>query len=180
MAVLEIETGGVVAGGRRPSSDTPTHLEIYRGFPGVGAVVHAHSIYATAWAQLARPLPCAGTTHADHFCGSIPVARPLTQAEIADDYERACGKSVVETFQREGLDPQRVPAIFLPGHAPFVWGATAQAAVENAVALEIVAQMALWMSAAQTPLPELPEPLRRKHFERKHGPRAYYGQDRSP
>lgn len=179
IVVLSVEDGRGVSGSRRPSSDAPTHLELYRGFPTVGAVVHAHSPYATAWAQLARPLPCYGTTHADHFAGAIPVARALTDAEVAAEYERAAGISIVDTFRREGLDPLHVPAVFLPGHAPFVWGATAQAAVENAVALETVCRMALAAGAALAPLPELPPAVLRKHFERKHGVGAYYGQNRS-
>ncbi len=173
MVVLDLEDGRVVSGRLRPSSDTPTHVELYRGFPAIGAVVHTHSVHATAWAQLARPLPCCGTTHADHFAGPVPVARPLTAEEIAGDYERACGRSIVETFDRDAADPGKVPAVFLPGHAPFVWGPDAKAAVENAVALEAVARMALLMGAS---LRELPESFCRRHFERKHGRRAYYGQ----
>lgn len=176
IVVLNIAEGKIVAGQRRPSSDTPTHLELYRGFPTIGAVVHTHAEHSTAWAQLARPLPCYGTTHADHFAGAVPVARPLTPAEIESEYERATGVSIVETFRQAGLDPLQMPAVFLPGHAPFVWGATPQAAVENAVALEAVTRMALLMGAHQSSIPELPEAIRRKHFERKHGPNAYYGQ----
>jgi len=176
IVVLSIEDGRVVSGSLRPSSDAPTHLELYRGFPTVGAAVHAHSPHATAWAQLARPLPCYGATHADHFAGAVPVARALTDAEVAADYERAAGLSIVETFRRAGLDPLHIPAVFLPGHAPFAWGATEKAAVENAVALEAVSRMALAAGAAIHPLPELPPAILRKHFERKHGAGAYYGQ----
>ncbi len=180
IVVLAIEDGRVASGRLRPSSDTPTHLELYRGFPTVGAIVHTHSTHATVWAQLARPLPCFGTTHADHFAGAVPVSRPLTEAEIAAEYERASGVSIVETFRAQNLDPLHVPAVFLPGHAPFVWGATARAAVENAVALEEVARMALLMGAPAEHLRELPEAVRRKHFERKHGAHAYYGQEKKP
>lgn len=176
IVVLSLADGKVVAGHRRPSSDTPTHLELYRGFPTIGAVVHTHAEHSTAWAQLARPLPCYGTTHADHFAGPVPVARPLTPEEIESRYEQATGVSIVETFRQAGLDPLHMPAVFLPGHAPFVWGATPQAAIENAVALEAVARMALLMGAPRAALTELPAEILRKHFERKHGPKAYYGQ----
>lgn len=176
IVVLNLADGKVVSGHRRPSSDTPTHLELYRGFPTIGAVVHTHAEHSTAWAQLARPLPCYGTTHADHFAGPVPVARPLTPEEIENRYEQATGASIVETFRQAGLDPLHMPAVFLPGHAPFVWGATPQAALENAVALEAVARMALLMGAPHAALTELPSEILRKHFERKHGPKAYYGQ----
>ena len=176
IVLLALEDGKPLEGGLRPSSDTPTHLHLYRSFPAIGAIVHTHSTHATAWSQLGRPLPCFGTTHADHFHGAVPVARPLTPAEIRDAYEHASGVSIVETFQRDGLDPAHVPAVLLPGHAPFVWGPNAPAAVDNAIALEAVARMALLMGAALRELPELDARVRDKHFERKHGPSAYYGQ----
>jgi L-ribulose-5-phosphate 4-epimerase len=176
MVLLSLEDGAVVEGVLRPSSDTPTHLHLYRGFPSIGAIVHTHSTHATAWAQLGRPLPCFGTTHADHFHGAVPVARRLSAKEIAGGYEHAAGVSIVETFRRARLDPDHVPAVLLPGHAPFVWGPDARAAVDNAIALEEVARMALLMGAHLRARPGLDPRLLDKHFERKHGPGSYYGQ----
>jgi len=176
IVLLSLEDGRVLDGQLNPSSDTPTHLCLYQKFPAIGAIVHTHSTHATAWAQLGRPLPCFGTTHADHFHGPVPVARRLTPREIADGYEHATGVSIVETFQEQRLDPAHMPAVLLPGHAPLVWGPDAQAAVDNAVALEAVARMALLMGAAERELPELEASVRNKHFERKHGSGAYYGQ----
>jgi len=178
MVLLDLESVRVRDNGLRPSSDAPTHLHLYRSFPNIGAIVHTHSTHATAWAQLNRPLPCFGTTHADHFHGPVPVARRLSADEIARDYEHHTGVSVVETFARGGIDPDHVPAVLLPGHAPFVWGPDARAAVENAVALEAVARMALLMGAAGRELPELDPAVRDRHFARKHGPSASYGQGR--
>ena len=176
IVLVSLEDGSVVDGQLRPSSDTPTHLHLYRSFPEIGGVVHTHSTHATAWAQLGRPLPCFGTTHADHFHGPVPVARPLTRAEIETGYEHATGVSIVETFRQQGLTPAHVPAVLLPGHAPFTWGPDVKHAVENAIALEAVARMALLMGAATQERPELDAAVRDKHFERKHGPKAYYGQ----
>ena len=176
MVLLELDSGCALKVGLRPSSDAPTHLHLYRHFPTIGAIVHTHSPHATAWAQLGRPLPCFGTTHADHFHGSVPVARRLRTREINEAYEHASGVSIVETFARQGLHPEHVPAVLLPGHAPFTWGPDAQAAVDNAIALEAVARMALLMDAGRQKLPELDAQVRDKHFQRKHGPRAYYGQ----
>jgi L-ribulose-5-phosphate 4-epimerase len=176
IVLLALDDGRVLEGKMRPSSDTPTHLHLYRNFPSIGGIVHTHSTHATAWSQLGRPLPCFGTTHADHFHGSVPVARRLRAREIADAYEQATGASIVETFARKGLNPEHVPAVFLPGHAPFTWGPDVQSAVGNAIALEAVAHMALLMGAGQQKLPELDGRIRDKHFERKHGSRAYYGQ----
>lgn len=176
MVLLSLEDGRVLEGSLRPSSDTPTHLHLYRNFAAIGGVVHTHSTHATAWAQLARPLPCFGTTHADHFHGPVPVARRLKPAEIAGGYEHATGVSIVETFAQLKLNPDHVPAVLLPGHAPFIWGSTAQEAVKNAITLEAVAQMALLMGAADRKIPELNARICDKHFQRKHGPNAYYGQ----
>lgn len=176
IVLVSLEDGAVVDGRLRPSSDTPTHLHLYRCFPKVGGIVHTHSTHATAWAQLGRALPCYGTTHADHFHGPVPVARTLTSTEIANDYERSTGVSIVETFQTLGLAPEHVPGVLLPGHAPFTWGDDLAQAVDNAIALEAVARMAFLMGAAQREVPELEAQIRDKHFERKHGPRAYYGQ----
>lgn len=176
IVLLDLRDGRVLGGGLRPSSDTPTHLHLYRSFPDIGAIVHTHSVHATAWAQLGRPLPCYGTTHADHFHGDVPVARRLTARELAGGYEHATGVSIVDTFARGKLDPNHQPAVLLPGHAPFAWGPDARKAVENAVALEQVARMALLMGAAQRRLPALDARVRDLHFKRKHGPAAYYGQ----
>ncbi len=177
IVICDLDTGNVQQGSFSPSSDTPTHLHLYRAFPDIGAIVHTHSPSATAWAQLARPLPCYGTTHADHFNGAIPVARPLRADEIEGTYEHAAGVSIVDTFQAEGLNPLDMPAAFLPGHAPFVWGTTLRAAIDNAVALEEVARMALLMGAHRDPAPAPLDPrIVAKHFNRKHGAQAYYGQ----
>ena len=169
----------VVEGNLRPSSDTPTHLLLYQRFAEIGGIVHTHSRYATAWAQAMRPLPCFGTTHADAFYGAVPCTRPLADEEIAADYERNTGLVIVETFQNLGVNPSDVPAVLVAQHAPFTWGKDAAKAVENAVTLEEVAAMAVWTLVAQEAwhrLPSVPQTLLDKHFWRKHGERAYYGQ----
>ncbi len=180
IVLLSLADGTVVDSALRPSSDSPTHLALYRRFEAIGAVVHTHSPHATAWAQLGKPLPCFGTTHADHFYGPIPVARRLRAGEIDGAYEQATGMSIVETFRAARLDPLHMPAVLLPGHAPFVWGVDLAAAVQNAVALERVARMALLMGAGRRTLPDISTRLLRKHFFRKHGPGAYYGQAGAP
>jgi len=167
--------GRVVEGKLRPSSDLATHLEIYRQWPSVGAVVHTHSHFATAWAQAAQEIPCYGTTHADYFNGPIPVTRALTDAEIADDYERNTGRVIVERFDGE---PNTMPAVLVPGHASFVWGATVEAAVETASILEEVARLAYHTAVLNPAAEPLAQALLHKHFRRKHGPSAYYGQKR--
>jgi len=169
--------GAVVEGELRPSSDTPTHLELYRRFPGVGGIVHTHSRYATTMAQARLPIPCTGTTHADHFDGEVPVTRTLTPAEVARGYEHETGVLIAETFDLLGLDPARVPAVLLAGHAPFAWGASVQKAMDNAVALEAVAEMTLHLHAMGKSIPLEPHVLE-KHQSRKHGPNAYYGQNK--
>ena len=174
--VLDLATGAVVAGDRRPSSDAPTHLFLVRTFAAVGAVVHTHSPFATAWAQARRDLPCLGTTHADHFRGSVPVTRDLTEAEINGDYEERTGAVIVETFAKRELDPLAVPAALVASHGPFVWGASIEAAVENAVVLEDVAASSYRSIGIAGNIESIAEPLLAKHFERKHGAAAYYGQ----
>lgn len=174
MVVVDLETGATVEGDLRPSSDTPTHLLLYRAFPGIGGVVHTHSLYATAWAQARRDLPALGTTHADYFHGPVPCTRLLTPEEIAGEYELNTGRVIAERFA--GLDPLHFPGVLVASHAPFAWGETVEKAAENAVVLEHLARLAsetLRISAAAEPMqPELLD----RHFLRKHGPGAYYGQ----
>lgn len=174
--VVAIATGEVVAGAGRPSSDTPTHLVLYRAFAAVGGVVHTHSPYATVWAQARRELPCLGTTHADHFHGPVPVTRELTAAEIDDAYEERTGSVILEALAARGLDPLELPAALVASHAPFAWGAGVEEAVENAIALEVVAASAYRSLALASALPQIPQELLEKHFSRKHGAAAYYGQ----
>ena len=178
MVVVEIDTGHVVEGDLRPSSDTPTHLRLYQSFSSIGGVIHTHSIYATSFAQASREIPCMGTTHADHFDGPVPIARQLMSQEISERYEAATGDAIVERVESDPRGPLAVPAILLPQHGPFVWGATVSEAVRNAVALEAVAQMALNSLAICSAGSEatLQHELLEKHQQRKHGPAAYYGQ----
>ncbi|MCX7008205.1 MAG: L-ribulose-5-phosphate 4-epimerase AraD [Kiritimatiellaeota bacterium] len=176
IVVLALADGRIVEGKLRPSSDTPTHLYLYQQFAGIGGIVHTHSVRATAWAQAGSAIPCFGTTHADNFHGPVPLARKLTKAEVAANYELNTGVAIVDTFRRGHLDPLRVPGVLMPGHAPFAWGRTAQAALENAIALEAVAGMALDTLALKAKAALLPQHLLDKHFLRKHGAGAYYGQ----
>ena len=174
--VIDLASGELVAGTRRPSSDTPTHLVLYRAFAGAGGIVHTHSPFATAWAQALRELPCFGTTHADHFHGPVPLTRRLTAAEIEGDYEERTGAVIVELFAQRGLDPLDVPAALVASHGPFAWGPRVEDAVENAIALEAVAASAFRSLALAPGLEGIPEELLEKHFARKHGAAAYYGQ----
>jgi L-ribulose-5-phosphate 4-epimerase len=178
ISVVDIESGAVVDGRTRPSSDTPTHLVLYRAWLDVGGVVHTHSSFATAWAQAGEEIPCFGTTHADHFDGAVPVTRPLTAAEIEGEYEEATGEVILETFVRLGHAPLDRPGILVASHGPFVWGASVEEAVENAIALEEVAAGALRTRQVRADVPPIDDHLRRRHFRRKHGPEAYYGQSR--
>jgi len=177
MVVVDLD-GAPVEGTLNPSSDTPTHIILYRSFPDIGGVTHTHSRFATAFAQARREIPCLGTTHADHFHGPVPVTRPLSEAEVADGYEANTGHVIVSRFA--GLDPMAMPAVLAAGHAPFTWGLTARASVQNAVALEAVAEMALWTGRIVPEPPGLEDYLVKKHYERKHGPAAYYGQNTTP
>jgi L-ribulose-5-phosphate 4-epimerase len=172
--VLTDLDGRVIDSNLRPSSDLPTHLELYRQFPKAGGVAHTHSAAATAWAQAQRPIPCFGTTHADYFHGPVPVTAPLSEAQIAGDYEHETGVAICETFAH--LDPEAIPAVLVAGHAPFTWGADADAAVHHAVILEYVAKMASATLAINPQAAALPRALHDRHFLRKHGPTAYYGQ----
>ncbi|MFW5692995.1 MAG: L-ribulose-5-phosphate 4-epimerase AraD [Thermoguttaceae bacterium] len=172
LVVVDLE-GRIVEGELRPSTDTATHLTLYRTFEQIGGVTHTHSRYATMFAQARRPIPCLGTTHADHFHGPVPVTRPLAEAETAD-YEAATGRIIVERFTE--LDPLAMPAVLAAGHGPFTWGRDAADSVRNAVALEAVAEMALGTRLLDPDAPELEPYLLEKHYGRKHGPNAYYGQ----
>jgi len=175
VVLVDLE-GNVVEGERRPSTDTPTHLELYRAYDWIGGIVHTHSPFATAWAQALRELPCLGTTHADHFHGPVPVTRQLTAAEIESDYEERTGAVIVEAFVERGLDPLELPAALVASHGPFVWGAEVEDAVENAVALEAVAANAYRSFQLAAGIEAIPPELLEKHFARKHGAGAYYGQ----
>lgn len=177
IVVLSIETGEVVEGELRASSDTPTHLLLYQKLPYIGGVVHTHSSYATSWAQAQRQIPCMGTTHADHFNGPVPLTRQLTSEEIKSNYEHNTGKVIIEYLSGQAGNPQEISAVLVPQHGPFVWGKTTAAALENAVALEAIAQMAMYAAMLNPQAPELPQALLDKHFTRKHGSNAYYGQE---
>ncbi len=178
IVVLDLASGAVVEGTGRPSSDTPTHRVLYQRFAAAGGIVHTHSLHATSWAQAQRPIPCFGTTHADHFRGAIPVTRLLTDAEIAAEYETNTGRVIVERFEQDGIDPVDMPACLDAAHGPFAWGSGPEQALENAVALEHVAAMAITTLTLRPAAPPIPDALREKHFTRKHGLAAYYGQPR--
>ncbi|WP_342042473.1 L-ribulose-5-phosphate 4-epimerase [Bacillus sp. OTU2372] len=175
LVVLDLD-GNIVEGSLRPSSDTPTHLALYRAFPQIGGIVHTHSPGATSWAQAGRPIPALGTTHADYFYGEIPCTRTLSQGEIDRGYELETGNVIIETFEKEGLDPVAMPGILLSGHAPFSWGKNANQAVHNAVVLEEVAKMALNTFTLNPQIKPIDQFLLDKHYLRKHGANAYYGQ----
>jgi len=179
IVLVEVAAGVARDAALRPSSDTRTHLRLYEAFPQVGGIVHSHSVHATAWAQAGRAIPCLGTTHADHFAGDIPIVRFLDEEEIDEDYEGKTGESIVEYFRHNGIDPLAVPGALVSGHGPFAWGETVSRAVENAIALEKIAELALLTLSIVADLPELPAHVRDKHFQRKHGPEAYYGQGSS-
>lgn len=174
MVVLDLESGKVVEGELNPSSDTPTHLELYRHFPTIGGVVHTHSTYATAFAQAKRSIPALGTTHADHFYGEIPCTRDMTDEEIRGEYEKNTGTVIVETF--EGKDPSEIPSVLVASHGVFSWGATPEKAAENGLVTERVAQMMLYGNLLGSDCSPMNQVLLDKHFLRKHGANAYYGQ----
>ncbi len=173
LVAVDLE-GRVVAGTLNPSSDTPTHLVLYRAFAGIGGIAHTHSVSATAFAQAGREIDCLGTTHADHFHGAVPVARALTPEEVESGYETHTGTVIVERFKT--LDPVAMPAVLAEHHAPFTWGRDAQDAVNNSIALETVAEMASRTLALAPDRAPIPDHIRHKHYSRKHGPDATYGQ----
>jgi L-ribulose-5-phosphate 4-epimerase len=175
LVVVDLE-GKVREGHRKPSSDTATHLALYRAFADIGGVVHTHSRNATIWAQAGQPIPALGTTHADYFYGDIPCTRPMSEAEIAGDYEGETGKVIIETFNQAGRDPQQVPGVLVYSHGPFAWGKDAADAVHNAVVLEEVAIMAMATRQLAPAIAPMQPELLDKHFLRKHGKHAYYGQ----
>ncbi len=175
MVVTDLD-GNIVEGDLRPSSDLPTHLELYKGFPGIGGVVHTHSRFATSFAQAEREMPCLGTTHADTFYGTVPLTRHLTDEEIREAYEKNTGTVIISTFREEGIDPEAVPAVFVRKHGPFTWGKDVAHAVESAIILEETAHMATITSILHEGVPAAPQYLLDKHYYRKHGKDAYYGQ----
>ncbi len=175
MVVVDLN-GNKVEGSLNPSSDTPTHLELYKAFPDIGSVVHTHSSYATSWAQSGRNIPCYGTTHADYIYGDVPCVRCLTKAEIDENYEKNTGILIATEFERLGIDPLATPAVLCKNHGPFVWGKTANKAVECAVVLEKIAKMAYRTELINNEVSRAPKELQDKHYLRKHGKNAYYGQ----
>ena len=177
LVVLDLE-GKIVEGKLNPSSDTKTHLELYKAFPTLGGIVHTHSTYAVAWAQAGLDIPCYGTTHADYFYGPIPCARHLTQEELDAGYELNTGNTIVECFKMRGIDPVAVPAVICHSHGPFTWGKDAADAVYHAVVLEEVAKMAIFTRQVYPAAAPAPQRIQDKHYMRKHGPNAYYGQSK--
>jgi L-ribulose-5-phosphate 4-epimerase len=176
VVVVALDDGAVVWGDNRPSSDTPTHRAIFNGMEDVGGVVHTHSRFATAWAQARADIPCLGTTHADHFRGPVPVTRPLSEQEISGDYEANTGRVIVEMYGPGGLDPDDAPGALVASHGPFAWGPDAAAAVKMAAAMEVIAELALHTLAIEPGRAPIESALMERHFSRKHGPLAYYGQ----
>jgi L-ribulose-5-phosphate 4-epimerase len=173
MVVLDLD-GKVVEGSLRPSSDTKTHTALYRVFQGIGGIVHTHSTYATAWAQARLPIPIYGTTHADHLAQDVPCTAVMSAEAVNGDYEAETGRQIIDCFRT--LDPHQIPMVLVAGHGPFTWGETADKAVYHAVVLEELAKIASITRSLDPDAPRLPEHLVRKHFERKHGKNAYYGQ----
>ena len=175
MVVVDLTTGETVEGKWKPSSDTATHLELYRKYPAMAGIVHTHSTNAVAFAQAGKDIPALGTTHADYFYGDIPCARSLTQQEVEEAYEANTGKVIIETLEGRGIDPMAVPGIVVQNHGPFAWGKSPANAVYNAVVMEKVAEMDI-LTLALNPAASMPQYILDKHYLRKHGPNAYYGQ----
>lgn len=176
MVVVDLE-GNIIEGKYKPSSDTATHIELYKKYPEIGGIVHTHSTWATSWAQAGRGIPLYGTTHADYFYGEIPCARNLTAEEINTDYEKNTGLVIIETFEENGLNPKHTPGVLCANHGPFSWGKDASEAVHNAVVLEEVAKMACFTEKINSQVKPAPQVIADKHFFRKHGENAYYGQN---
>ena len=174
MVVVDLE-GRIVEGTLNPSSDTPTHLELYKAFPEIGGVVHTHSTHAVVFAQAGMEIPPLGTTHADYFYGAVPVSRSLTRDEVQEAYEKNTGRVIVETVKETGKPPLAVPGVLVRNHGPFTWGKDPEEAVYHSVVLEEVAEMA-WKTLQMNPSAALPPYILEKHYQRKHGPNAYYGQ----
>lgn len=174
MVVVDLE-GRIVEGTLRPSSDTPTHLELYKAFPEIGGVVHTHSTHAVVFAQAGMEIPPLGTTHADYFYGAVPVSRSLTRDEVQEAYEKNTGRVIVETVKEMGREPLAVPGVLVRNHGPFTWGKDPEEAVYHSVVLEEIAEMA-WKTLQLNPAAALPPYILEKHYQRKHGPCAYYGQ----
>jgi L-ribulose-5-phosphate 4-epimerase len=173
MVVVDL-SGKVIEGNLQPSSDTPTHIELYKAFPSIGGIAHSHSKYATIFAQARREIPCFGTTHADAFYGSVPLTRLLKKNEVEKRYELNTGKIIIERFKK--LDPLEIPGVLVAGHGPFTWGTNASDAVKNNLILEYVAQIAFKSLSLNPKLKPVPEYILKKHYRRKHGSNAYYGQ----
>lgn len=180
MVVVELATGSVVEGNKKPSSDTATHLALYRKFNAIGGIVHTHSRHATIWSQAGLDLPAWGTTHADYFYGAIPCTRRMTPQEIAGEYEHLTGEVIIETFVKRNIDPMQVPAVLVNSHGPFSWGKDAADAVHNAVVLEECAYMGIFSRQLTPNLGDMQQELLDKHYLRKHGAGAYYGQGACP
>ena len=175
MVVVNLD-GKVVEGNLNPSSDTPTHIELYKKFPETGGIVHTHSTNATIWAQSGRDIPAYGTTHGDYFYGAIPCTRKMTPEEIAGEYEKETGTVIIETFEKRNLNPKFVPAVIVHSHGPFTWGKDAAEAVHNSIVLEELAKMAMFTEQVNKDVKPMQQELLDKHFLRKHGENAYYGQ----
>lgn len=176
MVVVRLSDGNVVEGALNPSSDTPTHLVLYRAFPSIGGVIHTHSTFATSFAQAKAPIPALGTTHADHFLGEIPVTRSMTPEEIRSDYEANTGLVITELFEKCSIDPNEMPAVLVASHGVFNWGPTVEKAAENALVTERCAEMALYGKMLGSDMKPISDELLGKHYFRKHGKNAYYGQ----
>ncbi|MEI2604425.1 L-ribulose-5-phosphate 4-epimerase [Erwinia aphidicola] len=176
IVVVELESGRTVEGSKKPSSDTATHLAMYRAFHDIGGIVHTHSRHATIWAQAGLDLPAWGTTHADYFYGTIPCTRLMTAQEIAENYEHNTGEVIIETFQSRGISPTAIPAVLVNAHGPFAWGSSAENAVHNAVVLEEIAYMGIFARQLTPGMRDMQQVLLDKHYLRKHGAGAYYGQ----
>ena len=176
MVVVSLATGEKVEGKWKPSSDTATHVALYNAFPNIGGIVHTHSRWATSWAQAGRGIPAYGTTHGDYFYGEIPCTRKMTPTEIAGEYEKETGKVIIETFKTRNFDPAQVPSVLVASHGPFTWGKDAMNAVHNAVVLEELSFMAYHCLQLDPAISPMQQELLDKHYLRKHGKNAYYGQ----